>query len=119
LAHRRGTIGGIADHLQVRLGRQQRAEPLPHHGLVIGDEDAHHEDKPTVARAGRLACTTQVPSPAGPASSLPPTEAARADIPGMPCPPLPEVSPAARWSPRALVMRTCTCSAYSTATRTP
>ena len=40
--HRLRAVGGVADHQQVRLGGEQRAEALPDHRLVVGDQHPDH-----------------------------------------------------------------------------
>ena len=41
-AHRLVAVGGLADHLDVGLGVEQRPEPGPHQRLVVGEHDADH-----------------------------------------------------------------------------
>ena len=93
LADRVRAVGGLAHHLQARLGGEHRGEALPHHRLVVGDQAPRG---PAAARravrghgvspSGSTAETTKPPSGAGPADSEPPSRATRSRIPVSPWP---------------------------------
>jgi len=36
-----GAVGGLAENLQVGLGFQQPAQPIPKNGMVVSDHDAN------------------------------------------------------------------------------
>ena len=38
-----GAVAGLADHLEIRLRRQHGREPVAHHRMIVGEEDANHE----------------------------------------------------------------------------
>jgi hypothetical protein len=40
LAHRGLAVGCLADHLEPVQGVEQRAQPAPDHGVVVGQHDA-------------------------------------------------------------------------------
>ena len=52
--HRLGAVAGLADHLDVGLGVEQRPEPGPHQRLVVGQQHPDH------------ARSSAVPTPAAP-----------------------------------------------------
>ena len=89
-------VGGLGDDRDVVLAVEQRAEAGAHHRLVVGEQDRDHAGRPRV-RAGSVASTRQPPLGAGPASSVPPSAAARSRIPRTPLPEPP--SPGRRPAP--------------------
>src|SRR5207249_1750081 len=79
--HRLAPVGGFSHHLEPRLGLEQRAQPLAHHLVIVGDEDAG-----AVHHSLRINARTSVPGLAGRISSLPPNCETRSRIPAMPTP---------------------------------
>src|SRR6202035_1125853 len=80
---------GVADDVDVLLIAQDGAEPRPDQGVVVGDEDAdvpRHAAHPSASATGISARTRQPGAPAGPASHLPPSAAARSRMPASPWP---------------------------------
>ena len=75
---RLGAVLGLADHLDVVAGVEDHAEAGPHQRLVVGD---HDPDGHGAASNGRRAWTRYPPWAVGPASSVPPSRAARSRIP--------------------------------------
>jgi hypothetical protein len=57
--HRVLAVGDLAHHRHALLGVEQRAEPLAHHRLVVGEHDPDHRGTPSagVAARGRAAST--------------------------------------------------------------
>src|SRR5207244_11192165 len=105
-AHRLGTVGGLAHHLELWIDAQADAEALAHHLVVVSDQDAYSRGgSGTGSGCGRVhACLPSfqrqvwatsgkrarksVPSPGALwISSVPPTAAARSRIDWSPrCP---------------------------------
>jgi len=75
-------VRGLADDLDVGLGRQDHAEAGPDQCLIVDDEypDRHG----AVVASGSRAATTNPPSGRGPASSSPPSIVTRSRIPTRP-----------------------------------
>src|SRR5690606_9818702 len=90
LGDRLHTVRGVADDLDVLLGREQRGEPRAHHRLVVGDENSNghnaHSSVSERAPVGSSARTLKPPSSVGPASSVPPTRTTRSRMPTSPSP---------------------------------
>ena len=78
------TVVCLADHDDVGLGVEQRAKAGPHERLIVGEDDRDHR----VSRVGtgRWATTRKPPPSLGPASTVPPSAAARSRMPAMPLP---------------------------------
>src|SRR5690606_2390955 len=84
--HGPGAVARLAHHLQVVLVAEDRPEPGPYQGLVVGQQHADH----VAPFSGSEARTRKPPSGRGPASRLPPSAAARSRMPRSPKP-LPSV----------------------------
>ena len=84
---RLGAVCGLADHGQIGLRGEQRAEALAHHRLVVGDQAgdrAAGHDAASVS--GSTAETAKPPTVFGSAEIEPPRIATRSRMPAMPCP---------------------------------
>src|SRR5262249_48429711 len=90
LVHGDGLLAalGLADDLDARLAVEQRAQPLPHDGVVV---DEQHPDRALGRFAQRGTSTrTRVPAPGALSTrSVPPSRSARSRMPGRPKPPPP------------------------------
>jgi cytochrome P450 len=86
LAHRVGAVDGLPGDDDAGFGGEHGGEPLPHHGLIVGDQAADGPAHAIDPLSGRTANTTNPPSGAGPADSEPPSSSARSRIPARPCP---------------------------------
>src|SRR5690606_18796778 len=111
--HRLHAVRRLGDDDQVVGQVEQGAEPGPHHRLVVRQQDPDHGAPPVSGPAatppwapgppsargaagaptGSSAVTRQPPPGSGPATSRPPTEAARSRIPIRPKPSPPVPSP--------------------------
>ena len=62
-------VGGLADHLEVVLGVEQRGEPGPDQFLVVGQRDPDHRSPSSCEspRSGSRARTVKPPPGRGPA----------------------------------------------------
>ncbi len=76
-------VVGLAHHLDVRLGVEQRPKARPDQRLVVGEQDPDH----AAPSSGSVARTRKPPSGRGPASSSPPSADARSRMPRIPLPP--------------------------------
>src|SRR5262249_49246356 len=83
--HGLGAVAGRADDLDRVDERDEHAQPLAHHALIVGDQD------PDPARRSNAhpgtSNSTSHPSVVGPARAVPPARAARSRIAVSPCPP--------------------------------
>ena len=75
---RLAAVGGLADDLDAGLGVEDHLQAGADDLLVVGDDDADH-----APFLGSVAVTSQ-PPPVGPASSVPPSRAARSAMPATP-----------------------------------
>ena len=84
--HRLCSVGSLPDDGDVGLRVQQRTEPFPHHGLIVGDEagGAHSAGGAIGLWRGKRATTANPPSGPGPTVSDPPSRATRSCIPNRP-----------------------------------
>ena len=89
--HRLVAVGRLADHLDVVLGVEQRAEAGAHERLVVGEQDADHRDRqpraPTRNAAARAAARPRASRRAAAARSRMPGEAVA--VAGCRCSPRP------------------------------
>ena len=67
-ADRLRAVGGLADHLDVGLGVEQRAEAGPDQCLVVGEQDPDHD----LPSRGRRACDPETTARAGAGREPPP-----------------------------------------------
>jgi hypothetical protein len=74
---RLAAVGGLGDHVDAGLGVEDHPEPGADELLVVGDEDPD-------AHLGSTAVTVHPRPGLGPASSVPPSSAARSAIPARP-----------------------------------
>ena len=75
-------VGGLAGHLDARLGVQDHGQPGAHDLLVVGDDHAYgHEAHPV---RGSTAVTVQPRPGSGPARQVPPSRVARSAMPASP-----------------------------------
>src|SRR6185295_2710957 len=89
-------VGGLAHHLEVVGGVDEHVEPGADQRLVVREQDPDHGRAPscsacsacaaTVPPRGSRAATRKPPAGPGPASTVPPTAAARSRIPASPWP---------------------------------
>src|SRR5262249_58172731 len=80
-------VGGLAGHLDVRLGIEDHPEAHAEQGLVIDEQDPDHPASPPSRRS--RAETFQPPGWRGPAPASPPPPGIRPCIPLTPPPPPP------------------------------
>src|SRR5438067_3829037 len=93
--HRLVAVRGLAHHLELRVDLKEGAQPLSHHVVVVGDQDADRHSIPCYQSAIRHTCAgtgtrtlSRVPAPGALSIwSVPPTAAARSRIDRSPrCP---------------------------------
>src|SRR5437879_5655279 len=79
------TVSRFADHLHVRLHRDDLAQARPHHRMIVGDDDPDHATAPGLPRPKGMHAVTEVP-PCGAARTWtsPPQESARSRMPSNP-----------------------------------
>ena len=77
-------LAGLTDHLEVGLVGEQRAEPGPHHALVVDDRQSDAHASPPPAAGSRRAAPRH--SDEGPRSTVPPYSATRSRMPTRPWP---------------------------------
>src|SRR5262249_6496296 len=79
---------GLRDDFQVLARLEDHPEAAADERLVVGDEDANAAHEPVSWSSGKRARTRKPPArPAAPASTSPPSSAARSRIPISPWPP--------------------------------
>lgn len=81
-----GAAVGLADHVEVRLGVQHPAQPLPYDGVVVGQQDTDHQVllRRVAGESGRVT-VSEVPEPGAlRTSALPPASSALARTPSRP-----------------------------------
>src|SRR5207302_11049538 len=79
------TVCGFADHLHVRLHRDDLAQARPHHRMIVRDDDPDHATAPGLPWPKGMHAVTDVP-PCGAAHTptSPPQESARSRMPSNP-----------------------------------
>ncbi len=95
-ADRRVAVGGLADHLDVGLGVEQRLEPGPHQGLVVGQQHPDH--------VGNSRLGARAEPAAGPGPGVERCRPAPRPAPACPAMPLPEPGEPPRRRPAAVVV---------------